>query len=65
MCNPERYNAEEEYLHEAIAALQKQYARAAKPYIDRLVAIQSMKSPPPMFISVEQATLLGLKVKDK
>lgn len=64
MSNPERCNAEEEYLHEVIAALQEQYNRAAKPYIDRLVAIQSMKAPSPMFISTEQATLLGLKVKD-
>ena len=37
---------EERYLHEHIAILQRSYEAAAKPYIDRLVSIRSMRLGP-------------------
>ncbi len=51
--------AEERYLRETLAMLQESYARAAKPYIDRLVALHS-RSVPQMLVTVEQAQALGL-----
>lgn len=38
-------NAEEQYCHLALAELRKSYELAAKPYIDRLVAIKSLRMP--------------------
>jgi hypothetical protein len=52
--------AEERYLRETLAILQESYAKAAKPYIDRLVAIHAMRPPAPMIVTVEQAQELGL-----
>ena len=51
--------AEERYLRETLAMLQESYAKAAKPYLDRLVALHS-RSLPPMLVPVEQAQALGL-----
>ena len=51
--------AEERYLRETLAMLQESYAKAAKPYIDRLVALRS-RSVPQMLVTVEQAQSLGL-----
>lgn len=51
---------EELYLREMIASLQRSYAEAIKPYVDRLVAIENMRLPAPIFISVEQARAIGL-----
>ena len=51
--------AEERYLRETLAMLQESYAKAAKPYLDRLVALHS-RSLPPMLVLVEQAQALGL-----
>jgi hypothetical protein len=51
--------AEERYLHETLAMLQESYANAAKPYMDRLVALHS-RSLPQMLVKVEQAQALGL-----
>ena len=45
---------EEDYLHEALAMLQESHAKAAKPYIARLVAIQAMKPPQPIMVTREQ-----------
>ena len=53
---------EEGYLRETLSMLHESYAKAAKPYIDRLVAIQAMKPPEPMFVTVEQAEAMGFKV---
>lgn len=47
--------AEERYLHEMLAALHEGYAKAAKPYIERLVAIHMMRPPTPVIMTVEQA----------
>ncbi len=51
--------AEERYLRETLAMLQESYAKAAKPYMDRLVALHS-RSLPQMLVTVEQAQALGL-----
>ena len=51
--------AEERYLRETLAILQESYTKAAKPYIDRLVAIHAMRPPAPMLVTVEQAKALG------
>ncbi len=56
-------DAEERYLQETLAALQESYAKAAKPYLDRLVAIQMMRPPEPMLVTVEQARALGLPIR--
>ena len=57
---PAEPSAEEVYLYEQIDALRRSYENAIKPYINRLVVIQQMKAPAPMFVSVEQAQALGL-----
>jgi hypothetical protein len=41
---------EERNLREIIHALYTEYARAAKPYIDRLVAINAMRAPEPLVL---------------
>lgn len=46
------YSNEERYLHEMLSLLQEQYARAAKPYIDRLAQIHAMRMPAPMIITL-------------
>ena len=38
-------SAEERYLLAAIADLQESYRKAAKPFVDRLIAIRSMRMP--------------------
>lgn len=51
--------AEERYLRETLAMLQESYTKAAKPYLDRLLAIHNRKQPQ-MMMTVEQALALGL-----
>ena len=53
-------DTEERYLRETLAMLQEDYGKAAKPYIDRLVAIHAMRPPAPMVVTLEQARMLGL-----
>lgn len=55
---------EERYLHEGLAMLQQSYAKAAKPYMDRLVWLESIKPPQPftMMVTAEQAAAIGLTV---
>ena len=36
---------EEQYCFQMLAAMRESYARDAKPYMDRLIAIECMKSP--------------------
>jgi hypothetical protein len=52
---------EERYLRETLAMLQESYAKAAKPYIDRLVSIHAMRPLAPMIMPVGQAQALGLQ----
>ena len=53
---------QERYLREALARLDADYRKMAKPYIDRLVFLQSLRPSPPMFVTKEQAEALGLTV---
>ena len=46
----------ERYLLEMLATLKESYAKAAKPYIDRLVAIRMIEAHPrPIVMTAEQA----------
>jgi hypothetical protein len=54
-------DAEERYIHQTLAMLQESYAKAAKPYIDRLVAIRSLR-PLQMVVTREQAEAMGFTV---
>lgn len=56
--------AEERYLRETLAMLQESYAKAAKPYIDRLAALHSRRVPK-IVVTVEQAQALGLMPPNK
>lgn len=51
---------EEQYLREILAVLENDYAKAAKPYIDRLTAIYAMRAPAPIIMQRDQAQMLGL-----
>lgn len=55
------YEAEERYLRDTLAMLQESYTKAAKPYLDRLVAIHSIK-PMRMMVTVAEAEAMGFKV---
>ena len=46
---------EEQYCYQALAELRKSYERGAKPYIDRLVAINSMRPAPSITLTLDQA----------
>jgi hypothetical protein len=52
---PEREDAEERYLYGRLADLRRSYELAAKPYIERLVAIRSMRSAPSITLPLDQA----------
>lgn len=41
---------EEEYLRERLVDLQRKYQAEAKPFVDRLVELELMKPPAPIFI---------------
>jgi hypothetical protein len=56
---------EDRYLREQLAMLQESYHKAAQPLIDRLVAIECRKPPPPIIMTLEQAQTLGLVDMDK
>lgn len=48
-------DTEERYLLERLAELRKSHELAAKPYIDRLVAIRSMQTTPSITLTLDQA----------
>ena len=52
---PERDNAEERYCYEMLAQLRRSYERDAKPYMDRLVAIKSMRPAQSITLTLDQA----------
>lgn len=52
---PEREDAEERYLYDRLADLRRSYELAAKPYIERLVAIRSMRTGPSITLTLDQA----------
>lgn len=53
---------EEQYLRESLVSLLKSYRAAAKPLVERLVAIEMRKPLPPIFITKEQAEAPGFPV---
>ena len=68
MCNKEQgyYQTsadEEALLIDVLNQLQESYNRAAKPYVDRLVVLRSLRPMPPMLVTYEQAKALGIEVK--
>ena len=55
-------DTEEDYLREMVAKLQAEYAKAAAPYIERLVLIYSLRPAPPVIVTLtpEQAEAFRL-----
>ena len=51
----EREDAEERYLYERLADLRRSYELAAKPYIERLVQIRSLRPAPSITLTLDQA----------
>ena len=56
---------EEQYCKQRIALLQKEYAAVAKPYIDRLVRIYSLRPAPAIIVTNDQLRAIGLEITDK
>ena len=54
----EGISEEERILHETLAQLQAEYAKAAQPYIDRLAMIRSLRTPR-IFIDILPPEQLG------
>lgn len=52
---PERESDEERYLYEQLAELRRSYELAAKPYIERLVRIRSLRPAPSITLTLDQA----------
>lgn len=59
---PDNAIEEERYLLKTLAMLQESYAKAAKPYIDRIAMIHSYRKPEPLFVTIEQAQAMGFEV---
>ena len=57
----EKIAAEERYLLGQLAIIRQSYEQAAKPYVDRLVALRS-RSLPQMIVSIDEARGLGFDV---
>jgi hypothetical protein len=58
------YDEEERWLIEHIEAIQREYQKAIKPYVDRLVQIRSWKLPDPIVIKTNEF-LLSLPKKQE
>jgi hypothetical protein len=48
------FESEERYCHQVLAELRRSYELQAKPYIDRLVAIQCLRPPPPLVLTLDK-----------
>lgn len=53
-------NEQERQLLEIIASIQKDCEKAAKPYVDRLIAIRQRTITPQMIVTLEQAQSLSI-----
>lgn len=51
---------EERYCREVLAQLQKEYAKAAKPYVDQLMKIHSLRPVPPMYMLLRELEQLPI-----
>lgn len=58
----EHMDEQERFLVGMIQSIQEQYQQAAKPYVERLVYLRSLRPMPPMIITAQQAHDMGLKV---
>lgn len=56
----DNHSEEEKYCIVMIRDLQERYERAAKPYFDRLMLIQGLKPPRPIFMTKDEAINAGL-----
>lgn len=54
----------EQYLIRMLNYLQEQHNKAAKPYIEKLVALRSMQTSFRMEMSIEEANKLGFVISD-
>jgi hypothetical protein len=52
---------EEKYFHEMLALLQRDYERAAKPYVDQLVKIHSLKPRTSFIFDPKFIAMLGMQ----
>ena len=52
---PERESDEERYMYERLADLRRSYELAAKPYIERLAQIRSLRPAPSITLTPDQA----------
>lgn len=53
--------SEEEYLHEMLAILHRQYLKDAQPYLDRLAGIATMRPHPPIYMTLPDAARAAIK----
>jgi hypothetical protein len=53
---------EEQYLHDQLRFLHEQYEKAAKPYIERLAAIQANRNSISMTLTLAEAERLGFNL---
>lgn len=56
----EDFDEHERFLIGEIQKIQEAYQLAAKPYVDRLLALRSLRPTPPMLITAEEAKAFGL-----
>lgn len=59
----DQLDAEERFLIDQIRTLQLEYEKAAKPYVERLVLIRSLRPAPRFMLSVEQAQMFAAIAK--
>jgi hypothetical protein len=45
---------EQDYLHQQIDRIRLEYEKAIKPYVDRLVYLKRIESPPSIIVTQEQ-----------
>ncbi len=55
----------ETFYRQQLADLQREYQERAKPIIDRLVELESLKPPKPFYITREQAEAWGMTITTK
>lgn len=60
MSHDQSFDEEERFLIGKIQRIQEEAQRTAKPYVDRLVHLRSLRPMPPMIITAEQARAFGL-----
>jgi len=54
---------EERHLLDILAQIRRAHEEAAKPYVDRLIAIRSLRPPAPIFVEHLRAAMAPPKVE--